>query len=483
MASGIDILSIRAAVPLFGLFLLGILIFILDLALKKDRPHWISFVTMAGLALTAIAAVMWGLPQAEGSLVFGGMLRHDWLAFAFMLVFLFGGAITALLMRDYPEAGNRGEFYLLMVVSILGMTLMAAAADLVMLFLAIETTSIPLYILAGFLRHDARSTEAGFKYLLYGAMTSAIMLYGFSLLFGFSGTTRIYEIAARLGVNAVSPVITAGVIILILAGISFKISAVPFHFWAPDVYEGAPSPVTGFLSTASKAAGFSVLLRLLFVAFPSEGSSWGLIVMLLSVASMTFGNLQAINQKNIKRLLAYSSIAQAGYILIGVAAGTPLGNSGVIFYLMAYLVTNLAAFAIVTIIGRMLGSDEIKAYAGLSRRSPGLALGLLAAFLSLGGIPPFAGFFGKVVLFSAAMQAGLEWLAIVGIINSVFALYYYLVVMKVVYLDRSEGDEQPLKVAAYQRLALLVCVAGVIIAGVFFTPFFELSRTAAAALF
>ena len=225
------------------------------------------------------------------------MLRWDWLGFTFALIFIFGGVITALLMKDNEEAGKHGEFYLLMVIAIMGMTLMASAADLIMLFLAIETTSIPLYILAGFLRRDTKSIEAGFKYLLYGAMTSAVMLYGFSLLFGFTGTTQIYQIAALLISRQVALVPVIGVIILILVGVGFKISAVPFHFWAPDVYEGAPSPVTGFLSTASKAAGFSVLIRLMLGAFPATAPVWGIIIAVLSVASMTFGNLQAMNSE------------------------------------------------------------------------------------------------------------------------------------------------------------------------------------------
>ena len=325
--------------------------------------------------------------------------------------------------------------------------------------------------------------KQAFKYLLYGAMTSALMLYGFSLLFGFTGTTKIYEIASLLVTRQVALVPIVGVIILILIGIGFKVSAVPFHFWAPDVYDGAPSPVTGFLSTASKAAGFSVLLRLLLGAFPDTAPVWGIIISALAVASMTFGNLQALNQKNIKRLLAYSSIAQAGYILIGVAAISPLGASGVVFYLVAYLVTNLAAFAIVTIIGKVLGSDEIKDYAGLSRRSPALALGLLAAFLSLGGIPPFAGFVGKVLLFTSAIQVNMAWLAIIGILNSIIALYYYLVVLKVAYLNRSEGDEAGLQISGSAKAALAVCVIGILLVGILFAPWYNLTQLAVASIF
>jgi NADH-quinone oxidoreductase subunit N len=482
-AGSIDLASIRAITPQLGLFLLGVVVFILDLVWKGDQRKRLSGITAAGLVLVGAASAIWGIPSADGSLVFGGMLRHDWLAFAFTLVFLFGGTITALLARNDEGTGKRGEFYLLMIISILGMTLMAGSADLILLFLAIETTSIPLYVLAGFQRKNAASVEAGFKYLLYGSLTSALMLYGFSLLYGFTGTTQMAGIMEQLRLGSLPVITISGVMVLILVGIGFKISAVPFHFWAPDVYQGAPSQVSGFLSTASKAAGFSVLLRLFMTALLPNAAVWFILIAVLSAASMTFGNLQAINQKNIKRLLAYSSIAQAGYVLVGVAAISELGVSAVVFYLMAYLVTNLAAFGIVTVIGRKLGSDEISAYAGLSRRSPELALGLLAAFLSLAGIPPFAGFVGKVLLFTSAMQAHLAWLVGIGIINSIIGLYYYLVVLKVAYLDRSEGDEQPLRLEWSAKTAVILCLAGVVLAGILFGPLFELTRAAAAGIY
>lgn len=482
-AGSFDISTIPAIAPQIGFFILGAVIFILDLIWKGEKRRILSWVTSAGLLFIGVLLALYFRPPETGTLVFGGMLRWDWLGYAFTMIFIVGGVITSLLMKDNPEAGKQGEFYLLMLISIMGMSLMASASDLIMLFLAIETTSIPLYVLAGFLRKDPKSHEAGFKYLLYGAMTSALMLYGFSLLFGFTGTTQIYRIAELLVSRQVEMVPVTGVIILVLVGIGFKISAVPFHFWAPDVYEGAPSPVAGFLSTASKAAGFSVLIRLMVSAFPASAPIWSLIIAVLSVASMTFGNLQALNQKNIKRMLAYSSIAQAGYVLIGVAVVSSLGVSGVVFYLIAYLVTNLAAFGVVSIIGKTLGSDEIKDYGGLSRRSPALALALLAALLSLGGIPPFAGFVGKIILFSAAMQVNMAWLAIIGILNSIIALYYYLVVLKVAYLDRTEGDETGLLISGSSRIAIILCIIGIMAVGILFAPWFTVAQRAVASIF
>jgi NADH-quinone oxidoreductase subunit N len=314
-------------------------------------------------------------------------------------------------------------------------------------------------------------------------MTSAVMLYGFSLLYGFSGTTQIYQMAANLQSGQLPIFVTITAIMLVLVGFGFKISAVPFHFWAPDVYEGAPTPVAGFLSTASKAAGFAVLLRVLLVAFPDMASVWTIIVALLSIASMIVGNFLALAQKNIKRLLAYSSIAQAGYILIGVAANSQLGSSAAIFYLGSYMVTNLAAFGIVTLVGHVVGSDEISAYAGLSRRSPGLALALLVSLLSLAGIPPFGGFAGKLFVFASAIDSHLVWLAIIGIINSVVGLYYYLVVLKVVYLHRSENETKPLPMPGSWSVEIAVCIIGIILLGTVFAPWFGLSTSAAASLF
>jgi NADH-quinone oxidoreductase subunit N len=309
------------------------------------------------------------------------------------------------------------------------------------------------------------------------------MLFGFSFLYGFTGQTNLYLIGQSIQLMQVPAGLVIMALMMVLVGFGFKISAAPFHFWAPDVYEGAPTPVAGFLSTASKAAGFAVLLRVLLSTFVEYSPVWMYVIGGLAVLSMFVGNLLALTQKNLKRLLAYSSIAQAGYILIGVASGSQFGASGALYYLMAYLLTNLAAFGIVTLIGRVTGSDEIDSYAGLSRRSPGLALALLAALLSLGGIPPFAGFFGKLLVFGSAIQAGQIWLAIIGIINSVIGLYYYLVVLKVVYLKRSPDDDQPVKLKAAWQVALVLCVIGILALGVIFAPFYGLSVNAANSLF
>jgi NADH-quinone oxidoreductase subunit N len=387
-------------------------------------------------------------------------------------------------MMDIENVGTRAEAYVLLIAATIGMNLMASANDLVMLYLAIETTSIPMYVLAGFLLDDKKSTESGFKYLLFGAMTSAILLYGLSLIYGFAGTTSLDGLKASFSsINVVS----LGVLFMLAIGLGFKISLVPFHFWAPDTYEGAPTPIAGFLSTASKAAGFAVLLRLFLIAFPDVSFQWQWILAVLSALTMTLGNLVALAQKNIKRLLAYSSIAHAGYAMVGMVAYNELGITSVIFYLVAYILTNLAAFGIITAFGRVTGSDEMRAYDGMSRRSPYLALAMLVAFLSLSGMPPFGGFIGKVLVFTAAMQSGeWTWLVFVGVINSIIGVYYYLTMLKYVYLYRMEGQDEeqhPIPVSRPYAIALVILTVGIILVGSFFAPWFEFARQAALSLF
>ncbi len=473
------------------ILVVGVLLLIVEPFWKEEQRRNAGWFTAGGLLIAMLISFLFGRP-GDPTTTLGGMVRFDWLGFFFKMLFMFAGAVTALLLMDNEKVGHRGEAYLLMLASLIGMNLMASAADLVMLYLAIETTSIPLYVLSGFMLADEKSTEAGFKYLLFGALTSSVMLYGFSLLFGFAGTTNIYDLADKLQAGNLSLVVAFGVLALILVGIGFKVSIVPFHFWAPDVYEGAPTPVAGFLSTASKAAGFAVLVRLFFVAFPNFAASWTLVLAILSAITMTVGNLLALPQTNIKRLLAFSSISHAGYVMIGVIAFSAkltvpqLGAASVVFYLAAYILTNLLAFGIVMAYSRVTGLEDIKDYAGLSRRSPWLALLMLAAFLSLAGMPPFGGFVAKVFVFAAGVQAGYVWLVIVGIINSIIGVYYYLNVLKYVYLYRMpEQDEEnhPIPLTRPYMIALAVLVIGVILIGTVFAPWFSWSNAGALNLF
>jgi len=471
--------------PEILILIIGIIILVVEPFWKEEKRRNVGWLTAGGLLATMVVSLLFGQP-GQPTATLGGMIRFDWLGFFFKMLFVFAGATTALLLMDNDKVGHRGEAYLLLLASLLGMDLMAVSANLVMLYLAIETTSIPLYILSGFMLADEKSTEAGFKYLLFGALASTIMLYGFSLVFGFAGTTDIYQLASMLKAGSLSMGSAFGVLALILVGIGFKVSIVPFHFWAPDVYEGAPTPVSGFLSTASKAAGFAVLVRLFFVAFPAFAVSWTLVLAILSAVTMTVGNLLTLQQTNIKRLLAYSSVAHAGYAMIGIVAMTKLGAASVVFYMAAYIATNLLAFGIVMAFSRVTGLDDIKDYAGMSRRSPWLGLMMLAAFLSLAGMPPFGGFVAKVVVFAAGVQAEYTWLVIIGIINSVVGVYYYLNVLKYVYLYRmpdQDEDNHPILLTRPYAIALAVLAIGVILIGTVFAPWFDWSNAGAMNLF
>jgi NADH-quinone oxidoreductase subunit N len=485
--------AILAILPEILLLVLAVIILVVEFMLKPQDRRMLGWLTAGGLAVILIISLAVARPGDIPESVWGGMLRHDWLGFTFGMLFLFGAAITALFAMDVEHLGKRGEFYLLLLASTIGMNLMASSGDLIMLYLAIETTSIPLYVLAGFLTRDPKSTESGFKYLLFGALTSTIMLYGFSLLYGFTGTTNLKDLALILVQGQIKPVLTMGMLLLVLVGFGFKTSIVPFHFWAPDVYEGAPTPVAGFLSTASKAAGFSVLLRVLMTVFIDQTGTmgyWTSVIAVMAVATMTLGNTLALAQKNIKRMLAYSSIAHAGYMLIGVVAissiassNVSLGVSSVVFYLIAYLITNLAAFGVVAAFGRVVGSDEISAYAGLSRRAPALSLALLVAFLSLAGMPPLGGFIGKFFVFAAAVNSQMVWLAIIGVLNSIIGLYYYMTVLKVVYLYRSDDEDKPIPIPRPYGVALVVLTLGIVLVGTLFAPWFSWATQAAAAMF
>lgn len=483
MIGSIDSQMILAILPELLLLVLAGAVLVVDILLSEEHKRYLGWLTAGGLGVILIITLLASRPSVEPVILWGGMLRFDWLAFVFKGLVIFGAAITALFAMDVEGLGDRGEAYILMLTSAIGMNFMAASADLIMLFLAIETTSIPLYVLAGFFNNDEKSTEAGFKYLLFGAMASAIMLYGFSLLYGFTGMTDLYQLAQAMRSGELATITVVGSMLLVLVGFGFKISAVPFHFWAPDVYEGAPTPIAGFLSTASKAAGFAVLIRVMIAAFPSVAFQWGAFLAALSTVTMTLGNTVALAQQNIKRLLAYSSIAHAGYALIGVVALSDFGIASAVFYLIAYLITNLAAFGVVTVVGRVIGSDEIAAYAGLSRRSLGVSLALLVAFLSLAGMPPLAGFVAKVWVFAAAVRSNLIWLAFVGVLNAIVGLYYYLIVLKVVYLYRSDDDHKPLPITRPHALALAVLTIGIILVGTIMAPWWGFADTAAAALF
>lgn len=491
--------NLLAITPEILLTMLAVAVILLDVFWQESRRRQIGIIAAVSMGAIAVVTALLA-PPTTSQFVLGGMIRHDVLSQLFRTMVIIAGAIACLISLDSPGVGRKGEFYATLIIATIGACFMSSAADVIMVFIALETTSISLYIMAGFLHNNARSSEAGMKYFLFGAFTSAIMLYGLSLLYGFTRQTNLYAIGevlrglfpanAPIDVNSALPILLS--LIMIAVGFGFKISAVPFHFWTPDVYEGAPTPVTAFVSVASKAASFALLTRFFVIAFQGDPTTrfWVQLIAVLAVVTMTTGNLLALPQRNIKRLLAYSSIAQAGYALIGVAsiAGQPGSTPGggaaaVAFYMFMYVLTNLAAFGVVILFANATGSETIADFAGLSRRSFGLAMVMTVALLSLSGIPPAAGFVGKFFLFKAAVDANLTWLAVVGVLNSIIALYYYLVIIKVMFVDRSPDENKPITVSIPYRWALGITIFGVIALGVFAAPVFEWAAAGAKALF
>ncbi len=444
---------------------------LLDFLVKEKK-----LIGYFALGVLLVAVFCTRLPHPQQGLFFGLFQLNSFMHF-FRYAVLGIIAVTLLLSIAYrPLRENQGEYYSLFLFMAFGLILMAASTNLLMIFLGIEFVSILSYILVGYQKQDPRGKEAALKYLLFGSAASGLMLFGMSLLFGATGSLELTLVQKGLTAStALRPVALTGTL-LFLAGIGFKISMAPFHFWAPDVYEGAPTPVTAFLTVGPKALGFAVLIRVLLMAYPVFELRWGLIITLLAIATMTIGNITAIAQNNIKRLLAYSSIAQAGYILMGAAAVSKIGMIAILVYILAYALTNLGAFAIVTLASNHFGNDDVESYAGLSRRNPLLAGALTVFFLSLAGLPPFAGFIGKYYVFSAAISSGLITLAIAAVLNSAVAAYYYFKVVRIMYLVPA-AEQEAIPQPAPLLTALLVMLAGTILMGILPAPVINFIQT------
>jgi NADH-quinone oxidoreductase subunit N len=452
-----------------------------------QNRRWIS-VLFALVGIAASAGLSGALIAAdEKGPAFDGMIVVD--DFSLFFGFLFAGVVGMIVLGsiDFLERNRfQAEYLALVLTAASAMMMMAAATDLIMIFIALETQAIAFYVLVGF-QKDAKSSEAALKYLLLGATSTALTLYGMAYLFGLSGETSLDGIAAFVAdadSGSRSALVLAAV--FLAAGFGFKMAIVPFQMWVPDVYQGAPTPVTAYLSVASKAAGFAVALRV-FASALGEGlisSDWSNLFAALAVVSMVLGNVMALVQKDIKRLLGYSSIAQAGTFLIGmaaIAANDPqaeLGTSSVMFFIGTYAFTNLGAFMSIIAISHRIGSDEISAYAGLYKRSPMLALALAACLISLTGIPPTAGFIAKVYVFNAAVEADMVWLALVGVLASVISAYYYLGVVMTMF-TREPEVETTFQPSPYLAGAVLIAVAGVLAIGVYPNPLIQASESAA----
>ena len=415
------------------------------------------------LALAAAGYAVYRVRDAKRSL-FEGMFVHDGLTVFFTLLFCAVGVVSVLFAWDYNRRTRIGqpEFYSLLLASVLGMVVMAASNELVTIFLGLELMSLALYVMVGFRRNLLESNEAALKYFLLGAFASGFLLYGIALLYGATGSTNLQRIGDFLGDTPLrgQPMVLAGGL-LVLTGFLFKVAAVPFHMWTPDAYQGAPTSVTGFMSAGAKAAGFAALVRVLLRALPTMQHDWQPLLAIVAMLTMTVGNVTALLQNNIKRMLAYSSIAHAGYILVALTAGGSEGSAAAVFYLAAYSAMNLGAFAILTMLGR--GSDEpmlVSDLAGLGFRQPLAGLALTLFMISLGGIPPTAGFMGKVLVFGAAVKAGLVWpLVVVGVLNSVVSVFYYLRITVALYMREPEGEPVALSLNAPAVAALLLTAA------------------------
>jgi NADH-quinone oxidoreductase subunit N len=387
------------------------------------------------------------------------------------------------------ERASAGEYYFLILCATLGMMFMASGTDLITLFIGLETMAVSFYILAGFIKPNQRSNEAAIKYFLLGAFSLGILLYGMSLLYGLSGSTNLRSIATALAGQERDPVLVLAVV-LVVAGLGFKIAAVPFHMWAPDVYEGAPTPVTAFLSVGSKAASFAMALRILVESLPAmrlqgiagPAIGWAVMLYILAILTMTWGNLAALTQSNLKRMLAYSSIAHAGYVLIGLIAGSTRGVAAALIYLMIYAFMQLGAFAIITMLRREDAvGDELKDLNGLYFRRPFAAVAMLFFMLSLGGVPPTAGFMGKFWLFSAAIESGYVWLAVIGVLNSAISIYYYVRIVVFMWLKNEPTGSEPV-INPAMATVLGVALAATLLLGVYPRPLFEFAEASARTL-
>ncbi len=468
------------------LAMLGTLI--IDLAGEEAAAKWAPPICYLGLSTALVLlAMQWNAPLEASFL---GAFLADNLAIAFRSVIALSTLISLLISWKYAEQSGSpvGEYAAILLAATLGAMLLCGSTDLISVFVSLETLSVASYLLSGYLKRDARSSEAALKYLLVGSAAAAVFLYGASLLYGISGNTSLESIGIALTDGPTA--LTALALVFVLATVAFKIAAVPFHQWTPDVYEGSPTPVVAFLSVGSKAAGFALAVRLLIGCFSAFDSQWKLLFTVLAVLSMSLGNVVALAQTSMKRMLAYSSIGQAGFVMIGLVCGTEDGFAAMVLYMAAYLFMNLGAFACIILFSIRTGSDRISDYAGLYQKDPLITLGLSLCLLSLGGIPPMLGFFGKIYLFFAGWADQQYLLVIVGLVTSVISIYYYISVIKMMVVKEPQEASEVVK--AYPsiqwqtiglpplRVALIGCVVVTAIGGILSNPLFQWANSAVA---
>ncbi len=460
----------------------SVLVLLADLLTGKKDKDVAYQTTLTVLVLAGVVCVWkWG----TGGEAFFGQVFGDGFASFFNLAFLAVAFLVVLSSPNYLKRDNihHGEYYTLILLAVLGMSFMAAAGDLLVIFLGLETMSIALYVLVGFHRTRPRSNESSLKYLLLGAFFTGFLLYGIALVYGQVGSTNLSQITQYLA-NSPNPLggyMGIG-LALLLIGLAFKMAVVPFHFWSPDVYDGAPTPVTAFMSAAPKAAAFAAALRIFYDPALSLGVPWDKVLWVLAVLTITVGNFAALAQSSVKRMLAYSSVTHAGYLFVGLVAGNELGASGMLYYLFTYGFMNVGAFSIAFLVNRRgKGNYSLSDFAQLGYRSPILALLMSIFMLSLTGIPPLAGFFGKLYVFSAAVQAGYVWLVVIAVLNSAISVYYYLRVMVIMYMREEEGLVD-LEKAPAVSIAVGICGLLVILLGLFPGMLLDLARSSVLSL-
>ncbi|MGQ9647686.1 MAG: NADH-quinone oxidoreductase subunit N [Thermodesulfobacteriota bacterium] len=455
--------------PEIVITIFGFLVLLVDVfSPQKEKRGYLGGISLIGIVI----AFFYTLPlMGSVSSGFADMFSSDGYALFFKVTFLIIAFLTVLISMGYTQREGIafGEYYALVLFATLGMMLMAAGTHLIIIFLGLETMSISIYVLAGMMREDRRSVESALKYFLLGAFATGFLLYGIAFVYGATGSLYLKDIADYISSKNLlrNPMLLMSLVFLTI-GFGFKIASVPFHMWTPDVYEGAPTSITAFMATGVKAAGFSALVRVFFSALPAFRPDWTSIMWVIALATMTLGNIVAISQTNIKRMLAYSSIAHAGYILVAFVAGNDLGVAGILFYLMAYAFMNLGAFTVVILLGKK-GEENtrINDYAGIGFKHPLLAAAMTIFLLSMAGIPPLGGFMAKFYVFSAAVKEKFYWLAILGVLNSAISVYYYLRVTVLMYFRESEREITGLQFSPASVLALVLAVIGTLYMGIF----------------
>lgn len=469
---------------------LGLVLMLADFFVPAERRRYIGYAAIAALGVLLITSLS-GNGSCQFGTAFNGMFVNDALSLFFKRFFIVAAILVLFMAAEFSDRlaeGSVCEYYSLIIFALAGMLFAASSNDFTMLFVSIELITITFYVLVSFQRSKLQSLEAGVKYLILGALSSAFMVFGIALIWGTTGELNFTKLAAVAPQFETSRIFLLGVL-LVLVGLGFKIAAFPFQIWAPDVYQGAPTPTTAFLAVGSKAAGFVLLLRVLFTAVPSVTAHWANLLIVISGITILYGNLCAIPQRNLKRLLGYSSIAHAGYLLLGVAALSASGQASVLYYLAGYLFTVMAAFMVIALVLRHLATEDISGLAGLSQRSPLLAATMTIAMVSLAGIPPLAGFFGKFLLLKSVIETaqatgnhGYYCLAFTALAGVILSLYYYFGVVRAIYWSKDATDLSPIELSAPAKVSIWVCIAGMFWLGLFPNTILNMTNLAAKAL-